>query len=261
MSERLKISSYGSGEQLVFIHGWGINSAVWQPIAEKLSVQYKVITIDLPGFGKNTDIELQSYDLANVVSYVADVITEPSTVIGWSLGGLVASQLTLSYPEKISRLVTLASSPCFVEHESWPGIKGDVLVGFYHMLSKDPGKTIDNFLKIQAMGSPNLRRDVKKIRDLINLHPVPSEQTLANSLTLLENINLKDRLPQIAVPFLRMYGRLDTLVPTSIITLVSELSDNSEIYIFDKASHAPFISHEEEFYLVLTRWLKGKPCE
>ena len=57
--------------------------------------------------------------------------------LGWSLGGLVASQIALRHPERVQALITVASSPCFSAREAWPGIKPEVLAGFQHQLSED----------------------------------------------------------------------------------------------------------------------------
>ena len=67
MAETLKITSQGQGIPLVLIHGWGLNSGVWQPLAEKLSSFFKVITVDLPGYGLNVNNTLEDYSLVILV--------------------------------------------------------------------------------------------------------------------------------------------------------------------------------------------------
>ncbi len=54
-------------------------------------------------------------------------------------------------------------------------------------------------------------------------------------------------LSELGMPFLRMYGRLDGLVPRKIIPLLDALWGNSTSIVFDKAAHAPFISHPQAF--------------
>ena len=98
MAETLKISSQGSGIPLVFIHGWGLNSAVWQPSIEVLKEKFEVITVDLPGFGSNVEHSLSPYTLAKVVTLVQQAVAKPAVYIGWSLGGLVACEIALNYP-------------------------------------------------------------------------------------------------------------------------------------------------------------------
>ena len=261
MAESLKITSIGQGLPLVFIHGWGLNSGIWQPLAERLSSDYQVITIDLPGYGLNVNSSITSYTLENICQQITEVISKPALYIGWSLGGLVATKMSLLYSDQVLGLVTVTSSPCFIEKSSvekkmWPGIKPTLLGAFHHQLADDTKKTIDGFLKIQAMGSPHIRQDLKKIKALIFQYPMPSRKILDDSLALLETVDLREDLHKITQPFLRLYGRLDSLIPKSVPPLVDYLAENSESYIFQQASHAPFISHEDEFYQTLIAWIK-----
>ncbi len=249
---------------IVLIHGWGLNSGVWQPLLalfnENIESHYQIITIDLPGFGLNSTVDISPYSLANICHHIEQVIDQPAIYLGWSLGGLIATEMSLKYPEKVSALITVASSPCFVEQtfDSWPGIKKNVLDSFYGQLAKDTAKTINGFLKIQAMGSPHIRQDLKLISQLVMEHPLPSQKTLTDSLALLSHCDLRQDLLTIKQPFLRLYGHNDSLVPKVVIEQITHLSPNSDYHLFDHASHAPFISQLDEFYQVLLTWLDSK---
>lgn len=255
MAERLKIASQGQGVPLVFIHGWGLNSAVWQPCLEQLKSNFKVITVDLPGFASNKHYKVVEYSLKEIANTIQHTIGHPAVYIGWSLGGLVASQIAIEYPKQASGLVTVASSPQFVEREEWPGIQESVLALFHQQLAQDTTKTISNFLKIQAMGSPHIRQDIKKIHNLVMQYEQPERQTLNDSLLLLETSDLSDKLHEIVQPFLRLYGKLDGLVPKKVISLIDDIVPDSQSYVFEQASHAPFISNQAEFLSILQNWL------
>ena len=255
MAETLRITTRGEGIPLVFIHGWGFNSAIWQPLVSRLENSYQVITVDLPGFGENADKVPVNYDLETIAREVQVAVNQPAVYLGWSLGGLVASEIALNAPQKVLGVVTIASSPCFIEKQGWPGIKPQLLTGFHQQLAQDIGKTINSFLKIQAMGSPHLRQDLKEIHRLIMLYPFPARKVLDDSLSLLETSDYRQRLGNIACPFLRLYGRNDVLVPKSIYNLMNDLVPDSKVLVFEGASHAPFISHPDEFVSQLTAWL------
>jgi pimeloyl-[acyl-carrier protein] methyl ester esterase len=255
MAEKLKISSQGTGAPLVFIHGWGLNSAVWQPSVEALKENFEVITVDLPGFGLNIEHALSPYSLVEVAKLVQQAVAKPAVYIGWSLGGLVASEIALTFPQQVNALVTVASSPCFVERDNWAGIKPEVLALFHRQLAEDTTKTINNFLKIQAMGSPHLRHDIKLLRELVMEFSMPTKKTLDESLQLLATTDHREKLANITMPFLRLYGKLDGLVPRQAVKLITELSPDSDVVIFEQASHAPFISHPEAFHQTLVAWL------
>ena len=248
---------------VVLIHGWGLNSGVWQPLLELFSQhdneKFQLLTIDLPGFGRNAEVHIEPYDLATICSQLKETITKPAIYLGWSLGGLVATEMSLRYPQDVLALITVASSPYFVEeNNSWPGIKNTILNSFHQQLAQDTAKTITGFLKIQAMGSPHIRQDLKLITQLVMAHSLPTQKTLSDSLALLSDCDLRQRLADIDLPFLRLYGHNDSLVPKAVIKEINSLAPNSEQYLFEKASHAPFISHLDDFYQVFSQWLNDK---
>ncbi|MDN3652298.1 pimeloyl-ACP methyl ester esterase BioH [Thalassotalea ponticola] len=257
MSDTLQCETFGSGMPLVFIHGWGLNSAIFKPVADKLASRYQVTLIDLPGFGDNQHIAPSEYSLSVISNLVADCITQPSVILGWSLGGLVATEIALHHRNLVTGLVTIASSPYFVQQDNWPGIKAELLTSFHRQLAADSDKTISNFLKLQAMGSEHVARDIKEIKSLLASRPKANERVLDASLCLLETVDLRCKIADLTVPFLRLYGRLDSLVPKGMIEQMDKLVPNADRYVFHRASHAPFISHKEEFYTVLSDWLNG----
>lgn len=279
MAETLHISTFPHNQfltdhekiPLVLIHGWGLNSAVWQPFIDSLSDQFmarfNIITLDLPGFGLNVDKVINPYSLANICQQIHETIPKPAIYLGWSLGGLVATEMALRHQQKVLGLITVASSPRFLENIEacdgineivWPGIKAKVLTAFHQQLQVDTQKTIDGFLKIQAMGSPHIRQDIKKISQLVFQHKMASKTTLDQSLTLLETSDYRQELTNIVQPFLRLYGEADSLVPKKVIEKVSLLATTSDQYIFKQASHAPFISHGDDFRKILSDWLNAK---
>lgn len=255
MAEQITFTTIGQGTPLVFIHGWGLNSGIFQPVAQSLSCDYQVSCVDLPGFGKNINVQPEKYCIEQIAALIAEKIEQPAIFIGWSLGGLVASQIALSHSDKVLALVCLTSSPYFVQEENWPGIKPELLKSFHQQLATDSYKTINGFLRIQAMGSASVRQDIKQIRALLEQFESPSFDVLEHSLSLLETVDLRSKLKDIKQPSLRMYGRLDTLVPKSVIAQIDSLMPNSESYTFHNASHAPFISHPDEFLDILKNWI------
>jgi len=270
MAKSLTISTFPSNDTytketppIVLLHGWGLNSGVWQPLLDLFNQDnahnFQVITVDLPGFGRNNGLDIEPYSLANICHHIDQVIDQPAIYLGWSLGGLIATEMSLKYPEKVLALITVASSPYFVEQieDNWPGIKQSVLDSFHSQLAQDTEKTIRGFLKIQAMGSPHIRQDLKLITQLVMAQTLPSQKTLINSLALLSHCDLRQDLASITQPFLRLYGRNDSLVPKAVVENINQLVPDSAQHIFEHASHAPFISHLNDFYLVLTRWLES----
>ncbi|PJG58787.1 pimeloyl-ACP methyl ester esterase BioH [Aeromonas cavernicola] len=252
---RVAVERLGQGPDLVLLHGWGMNSAVWHGIAPTLAASYRLHLIDLPGFGDSSLPEDVSYTLPWLAQQVMAVMPEQSHLLGWSLGGLVASQLALHQPERVTSLITIASSPCFMARELWPGIAPKVLVGFSEMLKGDFQQTIERFLAIQAMGSEHARDDIRQLRHMLAMRPAPQIAALEAGLRLLAEVDQRDALRTLPQPWLRIYGRLDSLVPKAVIPQLDALYPSSHSETLSKASHAPFISHPDKIIEMIKHFI------
>jgi pimeloyl-[acyl-carrier protein] methyl ester esterase len=245
---------------LVLLHGWGLNHAVWQQMRPQLSEHFQVLTPDLPGFGMAESYP-QPYELVDVAALVAAQIPADSLVLGWSLGGMVATQIALDYPQKVKALALVASSPYFVASENWPGMAPVVLRQFAQALAKDVAQTIDRFLAIQALGSDTARHEIKLLKQALLSLPLPQPEALAGGLTLLAQQDLRPRLSALRMPVVGCFGRLDSLVPVAMLEPLQLLLPHAKLTVIAKASHAPFISHPLEFSNWLIDWGLSISCK
>ncbi|CAM3930835.1 pimeloyl-ACP methyl ester esterase BioH [Rheinheimera salexigens] len=231
---------------LVLLHGWGVNQAVWQATTTAIAKEVKVITLDLPGFGAERQFP-QPYQLAQIVDQLAAKIPEKSYVYGWSLGGLIAIALADRHPEKVKQLGLIAATPCFLAQENWPGMAETVLQQFAVALSKNLPQTIERFLAIQALGSHSARTDIKALKQAILAFAQPEPAAVSGALDLLSSIDLRQAFKQLKMPLVGCFGRLDSLVPVAVTEQLRQLQPQMALTTLAHASHAPFISHPEQF--------------
>jgi pimeloyl-[acyl-carrier protein] methyl ester esterase len=249
------IERIGQGPDLVLLHGWGLNGAVWQEIVPLLAPHYSLHLVDLPGFGFSHDAAIDSADLSLWSQAILPHLPKTFNLLGWSMGGLIALRMALDNPSRIMRLVLTGSSPCFLQRENWPGIRPDVLSGFNRALQLDPRKTIERFLAIQAMGSDTVKEDVKRLKHWLQQRPDPTAAALKAGLQLLEQIDLRPELAALACPVLSLYGRLDSLVPVAAASEIAALLPNNQTVIFPHAAHTPFLSHPSLFIAALRQFI------
>lgn len=236
----------GEGDvDLVLLHGWGLNSQVWDCITPELSSHFTLHLVDLPGYGRSRGFGALS--LTQMADIVLARAPEKAIWLGWSLGGLVASKAALLAPERVRALVTVASSPCFSARDEWPGIKPEVLAGFQQQLSADFQRTVERFLALQTLGTETARQDARLLKSAVLALEMPSTEVLNGGLEMLKSEDMREDLRALKVPFLRLYGRLDGLVPRKIVPQLDAIWPASKSFIFPKAAHAPFISHPAEF--------------
>jgi pimeloyl-[acyl-carrier protein] methyl ester esterase len=237
----------GTGDRdLVLLHGWGLNAEVWRCITEPLSAHFRLHLVDLPGFGRSQGFGALTLD--EMVDALLPQLPEKAIYLGWSLGGLVASQLALRWPQRVTGLITVASSPCFTaDEESWPGIKPETLAGFQQQLSDDYQRTVERFLALQTLGTPSARQDARALKEVVLSQPMPPVDVLAGGLEILRSADLREEMATLQVPLLRIYGYLDGLVPRKVAALLDRRWPASASLIIEKAAHAPFISHPHAF--------------
>nr|WP_314266567.1 pimeloyl-ACP methyl ester esterase BioH [uncultured Moellerella sp.] len=246
----------GEGDQdIVLLHGWGLNAEVWHSITSGAASQFRFHLVDLPGYGRSQGFPPMS--LQQIADCVwAEAVKQDSAMkaiwLGWSLGGLVASQIALDHSDNIKALITVASSPCFQAQESeWPGIKPDVLASFQHHLQANFQRTVEQFLALQTLGTASARKDAKLLKSIILAQPAPSVEVLDSGLDILRTADLRRALESLSIPFLRIYGYLDGLVPRKIVPLLDTMLPGSLSVVMKNSAHAPFISHPDEFIQLL----------
>ncbi|PHM44845.1 pimeloyl- methyl ester esterase [Xenorhabdus mauleonii] len=234
---------------LVMLHGWGLNAEVWRSVETRLAPHFRLHLVDLPGYGRSQPYPAMS--LGEMAEAVWQQAPEKALWLGWSLGGLVASRIALDHPEHVSGLITVASSPKFSADSSWPGIKPEVLSAFEQQLSTDFQKTVERFLALQTLGTESAHQDARLLKSVILDQAMPTVEVLNAGLEILRTDDLREELALLRLPFLRIYGYLDGLVPRKIAEQLEQEWPHTHSVIMRHAAHAPFLSHPDEFAEVL----------
>ena len=176
--------------------------------------------------------------------------------VGWSLGGLVAQRLAIDSPERVAKLVLVASSPCFVRHWDWRhAMRFQVLHLFAETLGRNYQTTLKRFLALEVHGSENAVEQLRLLRQMIFQHGEPDAKVLRDGLAILVNEDLRGELGHILCPVLLMMGRRDSLVPVSAGAAIQGMLTDARLHVFERAGHAPFFSHFSEFINCLRAFL------
>ena len=235
----------GQGEDLVLVHGWGVNSVVWEPVIEQLSRHFRLHLVDLPGFGQSKN--LSEYTLQRIVDALVEVLPEKAVWCGWSLGGLVATYASYIYPEKITKLIQVCSSVKFVGDAQWPGVEAAVFDNFKQGLQTHREKTLTRFIALQAMGCASARKDAATLKKLLAGTEQADEKALLAGLDLLNDTDLREEFSRIAAPCLSLFGQFDSLLPLQASMKMGLLLPGATQKVFTNSAHAPFVSEPELF--------------
>ena len=103
----LRYATEGAGPVVLLVHGFALDGRMWRPQVAALRHAFRVVTVDLPGFG-GSPAESGTDTAASALVDVLRVVTdEPAHIIGLSLGGAVATDLALAFPERVRSLVLI----------------------------------------------------------------------------------------------------------------------------------------------------------
>lgn len=250
----LYVETHGRGPDVVFLHGWGMNGAVWRHVLPKFTRDYCVHLVDLPGHGKSEMAD--PYSLDELVRQVDAAFPYPVQVIGWSLGGALATQWALDQSDKVRSLTLVASSPCFVQREDWqPAMPAETLAQFFTQLQMDWRGTLKRFIGLQAMGDAAARAVARELTHDLFSHGDPPLAALEHGLEILRDTDLRALVAGLACPVLLQYGDKDMLTPLGAAHWLHAAVPQSRLVVHAGAAHAPFLSHADEFAAEQLRFL------
>ena len=248
--------THGRGRPVLLLHGWLESWVPWRGTMEALSDHFKTYALDFWGFGESGEgggtFTVSDY-VEMVDQFMERLGLEQLPVIGHSMGGTVSLCLTLDHPHRVKK-VAVVGSP----------IVGDGLAFFLRLAAKRPlasmAYRVPGALPLGVrFFSPFLARDWKRwyrmfTRDL-------SRTTLESfhySIASLREIDLRDRLHEIEIPTLGIYGRIDRIVDPNERHLLAAGVSQAEIAFFEGSGHFPMLDQPDQFYQTLNDFLSGR---
>ncbi len=238
---RLFTQVIGTGEPLLFLHGWGASAVSYQKLINALSKNYLVYAPHLPCFGYSqslkTEITFENY--MSVMTELFKTFREEKFIgVGHSFGGAVLSRLVVKFPEKFSHLYLVDSA------------------GFPF-----PRRTLSEWIKrFRTNGSKNIVKMYHKgifsavIGDfLLTSLSLKKVYDLALMITQLD---LRSVFAKIKVPTTIIWGAKDLTFPVAKGKEIHRLIAGSEFYVLRKVDHIWCAIHPEKLVKILKQHKK-----
>ena len=257
------------------IHGWGMNSGVWESIRPALEVRYHVTWLDLPGYGKNSHISASNMD--EIIDLIIPKIPNNSHIVAWSLGGLIAQAIAEKShkigQECIKSISLVASNPRFSQADDWEhAMPYQTLDDFSKKLQEDIEGTLKRFIALQFMGIKGSKEiqtvliktvllDVeyktakKEGGVLSNTTNNPQIEALNLGLSILKHADYRKTSHNTPLHWI-LAGR-DRLIPPALINDLKLLRPDDQITLQEQTGHAPFMTHPQEFMANLIPFIEN----
>jgi pimeloyl-[acyl-carrier protein] methyl ester esterase len=236
---------------LVLLHGWGMNSHVWDAVMPGLLRRHRVTVIDMPGMGRSP-LPSGKLQIENLAARMLEVAPAHALWVGWSLGAIIAASAASLAPERVSALVTVAANPRFTALEDWPDAMSEVLLQeFRDWLEEDSQGTLIRFLALQCKGSESMRDDLRFLRERVFHDGLPAHRALREGLGLLASTDARELYSRLGMPHLALFGSNDPLVPAQAVASVEALNPRIRTGLIAGAAHLPFVSHPDLFLQAL----------
>jgi pimeloyl-ACP methyl ester carboxylesterase len=239
--------TYGQGEPLVLIMGLGGGSSLWWRQVDFFSPEYRVVVYDSRGVGR-TDKPDTPYSMDVLAGDAAGLLERlgiaSAHIYGVSMGGMVAQELALRYPELVSSLV-LGATTCGGGHAAMPS--QETLQKLFGIMTLSPEEAVK--VATSVTFSPTfIERHPDKINDwlLKGAESPPSPMGFKRQAEAAAGFDTYDRLPQIRVPTLILAGTADQLIPSDNSRILASRIPDAKLVLFEGAGHGYLWEAEEE---------------
>ena len=222
----------GAGPPVVLLHGLAGSSRWWQRNIEHLARRFQVYVVDLIGFGASGGLHPRIFD--EVAGYITAWMDQlgiwRASIIGHSMGGLVAADLAAASPERIERLILVDAAAFLIERHYLNHLRGLVRELFQVQI---------DFLSILAA-------------DAYRAGPI----TLWSAIYQLLTTYFSPKFSLVQAPTLLVWGEHDALVPLEIgKRLCRHLPANNRIVVIKGAGHNPMWDRPQAFNRVVEDFL------
>ena len=236
----IEYTASGSGQDVLLLHGWGVDSAVMEPLRKHLAEVCHAVSVDLPGFGKSDPPKTawSVYDYADhVEKVIAALDLKNPILLGHSFGGRLS--IILGSRGVASRLI-LTDAAGILPKRSWKY--------YVRVYSYKAAKKIFSFGPLRPLKDKALRFWIKNNP---SSDYAQAQGVMRQIFVKVVNEDLQPVLSQIQVSTLLLWGDRDTATPLTDGQLMEKLIPDAGLVVFTDCGHYPFLEQPGRYYSVV----------
>ena len=236
------IGDEGKGFPLVLVHGFLGSSTMWKPQIDFLKDHFRVITPDLPGFGKSKNVKPHN-SIQSMSNLILGCLEKKKVskfhLLGHSMGGMIVQEMAIKKGDKISKLICYSTGPI-----------GE-MPGRFETVDESRENLKKNGLKTMARNVAKtwfVKGEEAKYFDVcIEAGTQTSMEAAESSLAAFKKWNGVDNLKSIKNETLIIWGDKDKSYNLSQAKILEKNISNSSLVIFDGCAHNVHLEKIEEF--------------
>ena len=244
------IGDEGKGFPLVLVHGFLGSSKMWKPQIDFFKDHFRIITPDLPGFGKSNKAKSHN-SIQSIANLLINCLEEKKIhkfhLLGHSMGGMIVQEMAKKIGDKISKLVCYSTGP----RGEMPG-RFETVDESRENLQKNGLETmVRNIAKTWFIKGEN----AKYFDVCIETGKQTSMEAVDNSLVAFKNWNGVDTLKNIKNETLIIWGDQDKSYNFEQVQALEKNIENSKLIVFKNCAHNVHLEQTDQFNNTIKNFL------
>lgn len=249
----IHIAESGIGQPIILLHGFCENHQIWHGLTAKLASNYKVLAVDLPGFGHSIPLPENCTTLEEIAGIIAKEITQRNLgrafILGHSLGGYVALALAEIYPQLFQGLI-LVNSTTFSDREDKKRTR-DKVISFISKHGVAP--FISQFVEEIFYKKEDHLEAFESVKQM----GLSCAQELLTRYTAMmrDRVDRTFLLQQLEIPTLIIAGDKDRIIPKSQSQEMINYLPEGQSIILESCGHMAMYEKPKELYQGLIQFV------
>jgi pimeloyl-ACP methyl ester carboxylesterase len=239
----------GEGDPVLFLHGWGTSSSLFEPLLQPLQRDHTLIVPDLPGFGE-TAPPAAAWGVNDYAAWTLALLDrldiERCDIVAHSNGARIAIVIAANSPQRVHRMVLTGAAG--LRHRrgplAWLGVR------WYKMLRRMSSARVAPAALRRYAESRAQRRGSEDYRAATGV--------MRGTLVRLVNTDLRSLLPRIAAPTLLVWGDSDDATPLADARVMEKLIPDCGLVVFERSGHYAYLQQAQRFVRIVDVFLSGQ---
>ena len=224
-------------KHIVLLPGWGLSVVVLQSLAAELNAALPDFTVQIEPLA-----DMTGKNSAQVIQQLDQQLPSDCWLIGWSLGGMLATALAAQRQSACAGVISYASNACFVAHEGWPlAMPVTTFTEFRQLCRSDLSAGLKRFAVLCSQGAAQSRQLAKQLQQMAT--DAESVNAVAG-LDLLAELDNRNAISTFAGAQLHLLAEADALVPRAAAEVLRELNPAAMFELLGH-SHASVVAEPQ----------------